>query len=168
MTIPYRRLHPQAVPPLQGSEHAAGYDFCCVGGLVGVDVEAWTARDPAIVKAWRRLESLGETTLHPGGSELFRTGIALAIPEDYRMEWRDRSGLGTVQGVTHTGGLIDPDYRGELSVRLVNMSDVAVTIHVGDRIIQGVFSHRIGANFSVATELPHSTRGNTGFGNSGR
>lgn len=135
--------------------------------MEGVDVLAWTARDPAIVRAWRHLEAYGETTLHPGGSELFRTGVALAIPVDYRMEWRDRSGLGSVQGVTHTGGLIDPDYRGELMVRLVNMSDVAVTIHVGDRVIQGVFSPRIEAKFPAVAALSSSMRGTAGFGDSG-
>jgi dUTP pyrophosphatase len=109
-------------------------------------------------------------TLQPGQRALVPTGLAVAIPPGYEGQVRPRSGLALRQGVTclNSPGTIDSDFRGELSVILVNLSAEAVSLARGDRIAQLVVAPVSRAELRETTELPATARGAGGFGHTGR
>lgn len=163
-------LHPQAQVPTQGSEHAAGYDIYCVGGLEGLNpklLDKIRQEDPEQVQQWEIMGNTGNITIQPGHGFLFRTGLAMAIAPGHVCCFWDRSGMGGFKMVHRFAGVIDEDYRGEWLVRLFNHSRWPVIIHVGDRIVQGLFQERIEVDFPVVSELPDTARGAGGFGSSG-
>jgi dUTP pyrophosphatase len=106
-----------------------------------------------------------------GGRALVATGLAVAIPEGHGGFVLPRSGLASRHGVTcaNAPGLIDPGYRGELKVALVNLDpENDYEVHKGDRIAQLVVIALERSDFSVVDELPPATRGDGGFGSTGR
>lgn len=106
-----------------------------------------------------------------GGRAMVHTGLSLAIPEGYAGFVLPRSGLAAKHGVTcaNAPGLIDSGYRGEVKVALVNLDpDDDYVVHKGDRIAQLVVMKVEGSAFVVVDELPDATRGEGGFGSSGR
>ena len=113
-----------------------------------------------------------DVSLAPGGGRaLVATGIAVAIPEGHAGFVLPRSGLALRHGVTclNTPGLIDSGYRGELCVLLVNTDPAtAYQVRRGDRIAQLVVMPVEQAVFAPVDELPASTRGEGGFGHTGR
>lgn len=113
-----------------------------------------------------------DVLLAPGGGRgLVPTGVAVAIPPGYAGFVQPRSGLALRHGVTclNTPGLIDSGYRGELKVLLVN-TDPAEPFQVrrGERIAQLVIQRVEHVAFVVCEELPPSSRGESGFGSTGR
>jgi dUTP pyrophosphatase len=99
------------------------------------------------------------------------TGLSIAIPEGHAGLVLPRSGLAAKHGVTciNSPGLIDAGYRGELKVAMVNLDpDHDYVVNVGDRIAQLVIAPVISAHFSVVDDLPLATRGEGGFGSTGR
>jgi dUTP diphosphatase len=145
MEIPVRRLDPEMPLPTQQHEHDAGYDLC--------------ARD--------------DVELAPGGGRaLVPTGLAVAIPPGYAGLVLPRSGLALKHGITclNTPGLIDPLYRGELKVLLVNTDPSApYTVHRGDRIAQLVIAPVESAVvWHEVADLDATTRDTYGFGSTGR
>lgn len=108
-------------------------------------------------------------TLAPLGRALIPTGIALALPEGYEAQVRPRSGLALKQGITvlNAPGTIDCDYRGEVGVILVNLSDAPVTIARGDRVAQLVLARVARVDWRECRELPETARGSGGFGSTG-
>jgi dUTP pyrophosphatase len=113
-----------------------------------------------------------EVELAPrGGRALIPTGVAVAIPDGYAGLVLARSGLAIDHGVAclNAPGLIDSGFRGELKVILVNTDpNSAYLVHRGDRIAQLVIVPVESASFVGAESLPQSTRGEGGFGHSGR
>ena len=109
-------------------------------------------------------------SIEPGGRALVPTGIAVAIPPGYAGFVLPRSGLALRHGVTllNTPGLIDPGYRGEVKVLLVNHDRAAATVARGDRIAQLVIQRVEPAELIEVEELPPSDRGAGGFGSTGR
>ncbi len=109
-------------------------------------------------------------TLGPGERALVPTGISLAIPPGFEGQVRPRSGLALREGITclNTPGTIDSDYRGEVSVILVNLGQKPVTIARGERIAQLVVARVERAELSECASLPPSGRGAGGFGHTGR
>ena len=107
--------------------------------------------------------------LQPGQRYPVSTGFALAIPEDYEIQVRPRSGLAFKYGITlpNTPGTIDCDYRGELKILLVNYGDAAFAIHRGDRIAQLILAPVWRAAFIEVAELDDTERGHGGFGSTG-
>lgn len=108
---------------------------------------------------------------HGGGRALVPTGVALAIPDGYAGFVQPRSGLALRHGVTclNSPGLIDSGYRDELKVLLVNTDpEDDYEVRRGDRIAQLVIQPVEQAEFEVVAELTASTRGNGGFGHTGR
>jgi dUTP pyrophosphatase len=89
------------------------------------------------------------------------------VPHGYEMQIRPRSGLSLRQGIVAVFGTIDADYRGEVSVTLVNMSDEMVTIAPGDRIAQAVLAPVVRARLVPVAELSETERGEGGFGSTG-
>ncbi len=101
---------------------------------------------------------------------LIKTGLFLEIPEGYEAQVRPRSGLALKKGISipNSPGTIDADYRGEVGVILVNLSEEPFTIEDGDRIAQMVFAEVKQADWEVVEELTETERGAGGFGSTGK
>ncbi|WP_374378011.1 dUTP diphosphatase [Dongia sp.] len=108
-------------------------------------------------------------TLPPLGRALVPTGLAIALPAGFEAQVRPRSGLALKQGVTvlNAPGTIDADYRGEIGVILVNLSDRPVTLQRGDRIAQLLLARVEHLVWEEGAELPATSRGAGGFGSTG-
>lgn len=111
-----------------------------------------------------------EVTLAPGARALISCGIRIALPEGYEAQVRPRSGLALRHGVTvaNAPGTIDSDYRGTVSVILVNLGDEPFVIRRGERIAQLVVAPVTRVELTVVDDLPESARGAGGFGHTGR
>ena len=111
-----------------------------------------------------------EITLAPGARALVPTGLRLEIPAGYEGQVRPRSGLALKQGLTvlNAPGTIDADYRGDVGVILVNLSDEEQSIEHGDRIAQLLFAPVTQARWEEVGELDESDRGTGGFGSTGK
>ena len=118
------------------------------------------------------LHAAEDVTLQPGGGRaLVPTGLAVAIPEGYAGFVQPRSGLALKHGITclNSPGLIDSGYRGELRVVLVNTDPAeAFEVKRGERIAQLVVQAVATVVFEPVAELPESSRGQGGFGSTGR
>jgi len=109
-------------------------------------------------------------TLLPGRSALVPTGFMIALPEGYEAQVRPRSGLAAKHGVTvlNAPGTVDADYRGEISVLLINHGAAPFTIKRGERIAQMVIAPVARAEFVAVSELSSTARGSGGYGSTGR
>lgn len=115
--------------------------------------------------------SMNETvTLQPLERALIPTGLFIELPEGFEAQVRPRSGLAIKQGITclNTPGTIDADYRGEIKVILINLSNEIQTVHNGDRIAQMVIQQVEKITWLPATELEQTTRNEGGFGSTGK
>ena len=144
MRVPFRRLRPEAKVPERAYAGDAGYD----------------------------LAAAESATLTPGGRAIISTGIALAVPDGYAALVLPRSGLATKFGVSlvNAPGLIDPGYRGELLVPLVNHDrEETFEVKVGMRIAQLVLVRAAEASFVDVELLEEGADGRRvgGFGSSG-
>ena len=108
--------------------------------------------------------------LEPGEARAVRTGLILELPSGLECQIRPRSGLALKHGVTlpNAPGTIDPDYRGELKVILLNQGRQAVQMSRGERIAQLVFARFEAPDVIEVAELSESGRGQGGFGSTGR
>jgi dUTP pyrophosphatase len=108
-------------------------------------------------------------TLPPLGRSRVGTGLAFAIPPHYEGQIRPRSGLAARSGVTvlNSPGTIDSDYRGEIQILLVNLSDAPVTIGPLERIAQLVIAPVAHAELVLSTKLDETSRGTGGYGSTG-
>jgi dUTP pyrophosphatase len=107
--------------------------------------------------------------LNPGEIRLIPTGISMSIPRGYEGQVRPRSGLLLRHGIgmVNSPGTIDSDYRGEISVIMINWGDRPFTINRGDRIAQMVVCKVYRADFVNVDSLDSTMRGHGGFGHSG-
>lgn len=107
--------------------------------------------------------------INPLERTLIPTGLYIALPEGYEAQIRPRSGLAIKHGITvlNTPGTIDADYRGEICVILINLSNEPFLINDGDRICQMVISKYEQAEWVPVEILSETSRGNGGFGHSG-
>ncbi len=115
------------------------------------------------------LYSVEEVTVSAGGWTSAGTGLSLEIPSGYEGQVRPRSGLAMRHGITllNSPGTIDPGYRGEVRVLLVNHSDEDFQVRPGDRIAQLVISAYAAVEWSWTEELDDSRRAEGGFGSTG-
>lgn len=143
MTIRIQKIHPAAVLPeyAHGPHEDAGMD----------------------------LRSVADVTLQPGVPRLVPTGLTIQVPPGYEAQVRPRSGLALKHAIAmpNAPGTIDPGYRGELRVILLNLGAEPYTIHAGDRIAQMVVARYETVQWEEG-ELAGSSRGEGGFGSSGR
>ena len=143
MKIAIKRLHPDAVLPryAHGPAEDAGMD----------------------------LHALVNETLEPGVPNLVATGLAIELPAGYEAQIRPRSGMALKHSVTipNAPATIDPGYRGEIRVILLNVGSKPYPIHAGDRIAQLVIAKYEAIEWDER-ELGDSARGAGGFGSSGR
>jgi dUTP pyrophosphatase len=143
--VKVKLLTPTAQLPTYANEHA-----------VGMDIRA-------------DLGPIDEIVIHPGERYMVPTGIAIALPAGFECQVRPRSGLAAKNAVTvvNTPGTIDPDYRGEIKVILINHGVGPFSIKPGDRIAQLVFAPVTRAALSLVPELDETVRGESGFGSTG-
>jgi dUTP pyrophosphatase len=143
MRIRIQRIHPAAVLPVyaHGPEEDAGMD----------------------------LHAVEEAVLAPGKPQLVATGLTVEIPAGFEAQVRPRSGLALKHAITipNAPGTIDPGYRGEVRVILLNLGNAPYTIHPGDRIAQLIVARYEAIEWQEG-DLAVSTRGEGGFGSSGR
>ena len=107
--------------------------------------------------------------LHPMERRLIPTGLHIALPEGYEAQVRPRSGLALKHGLTvlNAPGTIDADYRGEIGVVLINLSQEDFTINEGERIAQLVVARYEQVEFSLVETLDETERGEGGYGHTG-
>jgi len=141
--IRIQRVHPSAVLPAyaHGSHEDAGMD----------------------------LRAVEDVTLEPGAARLVPTGLTIELPPGYEAQVRPRSGLALKHAITmpNAPGTIDPGYRGEIRVILLNLGREPYTVHAGDRIAQMIVARYEPVEW-LEGELADSRRGAGGFGSSGR
>ena len=108
--------------------------------------------------------------LQPLERALVPTGLFIELPEDYEAQIRPRSGLAVKQGITclNTPGTIDSDYRGEIRIILINLSNEEQVIHPGDRIAQMVIQKVEKAIWQPVAVLAATDRNENGFGSTGK
>jgi dUTP pyrophosphatase len=143
MNIRIQRVHPNAILPAyaHGPAEDAGMD----------------------------LHAVEQVTLEPGVPQLVPTGLTLEIPPGYEAQVRPRSGLALKHAITipNAPGTIDPGYRGEVRVIMLNLGREPYTIHAGDRIAQMIVARYEPVEW-LEGSLAESVRGIGGFGSSGR
>jgi len=107
--------------------------------------------------------------LHPLERRLIPTGLHIALPAGYEAQVRPRSGLALKHGITvlNTPGTIDADYRGEIGVVLVNLSNQDFTVNDGERIAQMVIARHEQGEFVEVETLDETERGEGGYGHTG-
>ena len=107
--------------------------------------------------------------LKPLERNIIKTGLFISLPTGYEAQIRPRSGLSIKSGITvlNSPGTIDSDYRGEIGVILINLSDTNFEINTGDRIAQMVIAKHEQAIWTVTDKLDDSERGNKGYGSTG-
>jgi dUTP pyrophosphatase len=112
----------------------------------------------------------GPVTLMPLERKLIGTGLYIELPAGYEAQVRPRSGLAIRHGITvlNSPGTIDADYRGEIGVILINLSDTAFTVNDGDRIAQMIIAKHEKAEMIETEEINLTERGAGGFGHSGK
>lgn len=144
--VSIKLLREGAKLPTRGSAFAAGYDlYACLDG------------DKKLI-------------IPPHATAMLPTGLSFALPEGTFGAVVARSGLASKQGLRPANclGVIDSDYRGELRVPMVNLSDTAYTIQPGERVAQLCIAPVWQAGFAAAEELSDTDRGTGGFGSTGK
>jgi len=138
-----RRAEGQNLPSYMTS-HAAGMDLCA-------DLD-------------------DDLVLEPGERKLVPTGLAISLPDGFEAQVRPRSGLALRHGIAlvNSPGTIDPDYRGEIGVILINHGSETFVVKRGERIAQMVFAPFARAELVEVDELDGTARGEGGFGHTGR
>jgi len=109
-------------------------------------------------------------TLGPLERQLIPTGLYIGLPEGFEAQIRPRSGLAAQHGISlvNTPGTIDADYRGEIKIIMVNLSNDSYTISDGDRIAQMIISRVEHAEWIEVNQLLQTKRGAGGFGHTGK
>ena len=109
-------------------------------------------------------------TINPGKTPMNSTGIAVAIPKKYEIQIRPRSSLAAKKGISvlNTPGTIDSDYRGEIKIILINLSQKSFMVKSGDRIAQMILCPVIKGRLKEVNYLPKTIRGKGGFGSTGK
>ena len=110
-----------------------------------------------------------DTTLKPSEIKLIPAGIIIALPIGFEAQVRPRSGLAVKHGIgiLNAPGTIDPDYRGEVGIILINMGSTSFIIKRGDRIAQMIINKVYHAQLELSAELPSTERNDGGFGHTG-
>ena len=123
-------------------------------GAAGLDIRA-NLNEPVVLQPLERV--------------LIPTGLFLEIPQGFEAQVRPRSGLALKKGVTvlNAPGTIDADYRGEVGVILINLSNNEFIIEDGERVAQLIFAKVEQANFELTEDLSETQRGTGGFGSTG-
>ena len=141
MILKFKRVHPDAILPAYAHPSDAGMD----------------------------IRSVEDLTIGPGKRALVKTGLVMLLPPNYEAQVRPRSGLALKKGVTvlNTPGTIDADYRGEIGVVLINLSNEDFVVEDGERIAQMVIARHEQGEFVPVDVLDETERGEGGYGHTG-
>jgi dUTP diphosphatase len=152
-----------------------------VSGAVRIDVRQLPHGEGLSLPAYQTAHAAGldllaavpedsPVVLAPGKHAMIPTGLTIALPEGYEAQVRPRSGLAAKHGVTvlNAPGTVDADYRGEISVLLINHGAAPFTIRRGERIAQMVIAAVTQAELNLVDSLAETQRGSGGFGSTGR
>lgn len=144
MKIKFKKLDNRAIIPEYKTSGAAGFD---INALLDKDSEI----------------------LRKGEIKLFKTGLAMALPDGYEAQVRSRSGLSLKNGVIvlNAPGTIDSDYRGEIGVIMMNCGQEDFVVENGSRIAQIVVAKYEKAEIEIVEDLDETERGEGGFGSTG-
>jgi dUTP pyrophosphatase len=136
----------------------------------GLPLPAYQSAHAAGLDLLAALPETAPVTLAVGQRGLIPTALAIALPPGFEAQIRPRSGLAAKHGVTvlNSPGTIDADYRGEISVLLINLGDEPFTIRRGERIAQMIVAPVVQASLTKVASLSATERGNGGFGSTGR
>ena len=136
----------------------------------GLPLPAYQSADAAGLDLLAAVPENSPLVLAPGKHALVPTGLTIALPSGSEAQVRPRSGLAARHGVTvlNSPGTIDADYRGEISVILINHGEAPFTIRRGERIAQLVIAQVVRVELVVAAALSTTDRGSGGFGSTGR
>jgi len=156
-------IHPESAAPVTAHvlqlPHASGLTLPAyeTEGSAGLDLRAAIAEGE-------------EITLKPMARALIPTGLKMSVPRGYEVQVRPRSGLALKFGITclNTPGTIDSDYRGEVGVILINLGSEDFVIRRGDRIAQMIVAQHARIVWETPETLETTTRGEGGFGSTGR
>jgi len=109
-------------------------------------------------------------TIDPGKTAMIPTGIAVAIPKNYEIQIRPRSGLAAKKGISvlNTPGTVDSDYRGEIIIILINLSKKSYVVKSGDRVAQMILCPVAKGKLREVKNLPKTVRDKGGFGSTGK
>ena len=109
-------------------------------------------------------------TINPSKTAIIPTGIAVAIPKNYEIQIRPRSGLAANKSISvlNTPGTIDSDYRGEIKIILINLGKKTFVVRSGDRIAQMILCPIAKGRLKEVKNLPKTVRGKGGFGSTGK
>ena len=109
-------------------------------------------------------------TINPGKTAMVPTGIAVAVPKNYEIQIRPRSGLAAKKSISvlNTPGTIDSDYRGEIKIILINLSKKSFVIKSGDRVAQMILCPVAKGKLREVKNLPKTVRDKGGFGSTGK
>lgn len=140
MNIKIKKLHPDAIIPYIAHPGDAGCDFFAIETI----------------------------TLNPGERGQIPTGIAIELPEGYASFIWDKSGVSHKGGIKTLGGVIDSGYRGEYKIGMVNLSKEPYTFEKGDKIAQFIIQKVETPIFEEVIELSDTSRGEGGFGSTGK
>jgi dUTP pyrophosphatase len=175
----------------QGSKHCVAYDVennphCGVfmrvinkspnelptratEGSAAMDVRAWCENDDFMADGAEWDEESKCVRIFSGGRALIHTGLYYEIPKGYVMQVCSRSGLAIKNGiqVLNAPGLLDSDYRGELGIILINLSNEPFEVHTGDRVAQIMITKCENIEQKEVSELSETDRADGGFGHSG-
>ncbi len=135
----------------QSDNHLPEY---ATAGSAGMDLKA-NLQEPVSLKPLQR--------------QMVPTGLFIELPEGYEAQVRPRSGMALKKGITclNSPGTVDSDYRGEIKIILINLSDTLQTIEHGERIAQLIIAKVEKAQWNIAAQLSDSQRGEGGFGHTG-
>ena len=134
----------------------------------GHDVPAYSTESSAGMDVRACLQE--PVTLQPLQRALIPTGLRIALPQGYECQIRPRSGLALKHGISlvNTPGTIDADYRGEIGVIVINLSNEPFTINNGERICQMVITRYSHTTWEIVDTHDETERGEGGFGHTGR
>jgi len=116
-----------------------------------------------------RSANIEPVIIKPLETKLIKTGLAIALPSGYEAQIRPRSGLALKKGITvlNTPGTVDADYRGEIGIILINLSNEDFIVERGMRIAQMIVSPCVQVELKVVDDLDETERGAGGFGSTG-
>jgi len=136
--------------------------------LNNIPLPSYTTKGSAGMDIYAALEM--PVTVSRGAIELVPTNISVEIPEGYEIQVRPRSGLAAKHGIgiLNSPGTIDSDYRGEIKIIIINFGTEDFIIQPAERIAQLVVSKVYTANFIESNDLNNTSRGEGGFGHTGR
>jgi dUTP pyrophosphatase len=136
----------------------------------GLALPAYQSADAAGLDLVAAVPENAPLILAPGKHAMVPTGLAIALPPGFEAQVRPRSGLAAKHAITvlNSPGTIDADYRGEISVILINHGEAPFTIRRGERVAQMVIAPVVQAELVVASALSTTDRGGGGFGSTGR